>query len=293
MKYPWMQTYHFSPEDAPTKTEFYPAVDAMSALQFRSFSKSKIIGKPHRPKGKLSVRTMKRLMLIGASLTILIAGLLGTVIHHLQKKEAEHRLIQEAHQREIHLLTVRMASMRNVLAMSEQQAALTVFEIQKVMDTVQEQHRPFLLEIIPQALVIQTEYSIPASATLAMAIYESSYGKSDLANHHNYFGMKALSKKWEGDVVRLPTRDRGVLHVQPFRAFASLNDGVRGYAHFLSQSERYEPAFQSDSGIEFVDHLLKGGYCPDRDYLKRIEAIIDRHQLDRLDAVSLYRPVTQ
>jgi len=36
--------------------------------------------------------------------------------------------------------------------------------------------------------------------------------------------------------------------------------------------------------VKFVSKILSAGYCPDPHYLSHIQAIINKHGLDRLDA---------
>jgi flagellum-specific peptidoglycan hydrolase FlgJ len=156
--------------------------------------------------------------------------------------------------------------------------------IQTVLETSRGEERAFLLSIVPEALRIQVTHHIPASATIAMAAYESNYGRSDLARqHHNFFGIKALDSHWEGEKAFMSTRDRGVETKAPFRVYAGLPASVQGYAEFLSGSVYYRRAFDQGSGEQFVAQVLKGGYCPDSFYLGYIRTIMQRHQLQRLD----------
>lgn len=144
----------------------------------------------------------------------------------------------------------------------------------------------FLDEALPEALKLQFTENIPASACIAMAIYESQYGQSKLArNHHNYFGIKAFSN-WNGiKAENMVTRDSGVVTTADFRAYTSTSEGFNGYAEFLKNSDRYDRAFQAKNGVEFVSALLKAGYCPDDCYLDAIRNIMDRHKLYKLDQI--------
>ncbi|NBQ65952.1 MAG: hypothetical protein EBT95_10605 [Verrucomicrobia bacterium] len=69
-------------------------------------------------------------------------------------------------------------------------------------------------------MMIQTTTQIPASAVIAMAIFESGYGNSVLAKeYNNYFGMKAFGS-WTGPrAMNMPTRDNGVETTADFRAY--------------------------------------------------------------------------
>ncbi|MEM6883391.1 MAG: glucosaminidase domain-containing protein [Verrucomicrobiota bacterium] len=159
-----------------------------------------------------------------------------------------------------------------------------VSEVQTVLETTYGEKRAFLMKIIPLALKHQAEDQIPASALIAMAIFESDYGRSDLAQeHHNYFGIKAWKSTWKGEIARMATVDSGRPTMANFRAYSGTEEGVNGYAQFISQSDRYRKAFDYGDGPSFVRELLVAGYCPDDDYMDFINTIMARHDLKRLD----------
>jgi flagellum-specific peptidoglycan hydrolase FlgJ len=155
-------------------------------------------------------------------------------------------------------------------------------DMQDILLSARGEQRDFLRALIPSALQLQTEQRIPASATLAMAIYESGYGTSDLAARHNYHGMKAFAGAWSGESIRTITRDSGKRVLADFRVYDSIEAGVNGFGEFVRQP-RYQAAFAHREGPAFVGELLRAGYCPDSDYLENIRTIIERHHLHVLD----------
>ena len=160
--------------------------------------------------------------------------------------------------------------------------------IQESLKTASGVNKEFLQKAIPQAIRIQQRYDIPASAVLGQAIYESGYGKSQLAKQaNNYFGLKALSKDWQGEVVWMVTKDynKTVTHKQPFRKFDSVYDGFSGYVEFLKSYSRYKNVFKAKTGKDFVNRVAKAGYCNDSFYIKDVHAIIDRHKFENLDKI--------
>ncbi|MFH1066919.1 MAG: glucosaminidase domain-containing protein [bacterium] len=159
-------------------------------------------------------------------------------------------------------------------------------KISKVLDSAPARHRKFFEEALPEAMQVQIMYGIPASAVVAMSIYESAYGRSSLAkDYHNYFGIKAFSN-WHGPKASsVPTRDEGVPTTADFRAYSNMHDGFLGYAQFLKESGRYDHAFKTKSGAQFVATILKAGYCPDSSYLPNIKRIMENHQLQELDEI--------
>jgi len=133
----------------------------------------------------------------------------------------------------------------------------------------------FIAQARVYARMIQQQYGIPASATIAMAIYESNYGRSYLAREgNNYFGIKAFN--WGGSEIRSP-RD-GIR----YRAYGSMKAGFIGYAEFLSKP-RYRRAFGEHNGLDFVEEILSCGYCPSSRYSDDIRHIIDTYGLSKYD----------
>ena len=107
-------------------------------------------------------------------------------------------------------------------------------KISKILDTAPDYQRTYLEKALPEAMLIQITYNIPASAVLAMSIYESGYGRSTLANqYNNYFGIKAFND-WKGSRAEsMPTRDLGVLTTADFRAYRNMRESFVGYASLL------------------------------------------------------------
>lgn len=157
--------------------------------------------------------------------------------------------------------------------------------IKKISDTTDGENREFINRIMPIALQIQAETGIPASALIGQAIFETNYGKSSLAKANNFFGIKALDSKWDGEVVWKVTRDydKTVTHNQPFRKYNGVYDGFIGYYYFLKHSKRYDNVWNKKSGVDFISAIANAGYCPDSDYVELIEKIIKRHKLYLLE----------
>lgn len=156
--------------------------------------------------------------------------------------------------------------------------------ISAVLDSAPSKYRNFFEQALPEAMEIQVNYAIPASAVMAMAIHESGYGTSETAvKGCNYFGIKAFSN-WSGPrLEKMVTRDNGVLTRADFRAYKDMKEGFRGYAEFLKESGRYDSAFNKPSGPEFVRTILHAGYCPDPTYHDNIMQIMKNYNLELLD----------
>ncbi len=243
------------------------------------------------PQKHWSVFDLRRILLLAnigwfLGVCILVGIIYWTVGYAYQKELARKASL---HEREV--LEQKIAELNQSLQGLKELNLKTVAStldystnIQIVLETSRGEERAFLLSIIPEALRIQVTHHIPASATIAMAAFESNYGRSDLARQHsNFFGIKALDPRWEGQKAVMSTRDRGVETKAVFRVYPGIAASVLGYAEFLSTSVYYRRAFDESSGERFVAQVLKGGYCPDSFYMGYIQTIMKRHDLKRLD----------
>jgi flagellum-specific peptidoglycan hydrolase FlgJ len=171
---------------------------------------------------------------------------------------------------------------------SAEQALELAAAMQKVVLSGSGFQQDFMAAMLPAALKAQITHGVPASATMAMSIYESGYGKSELARSaNNFFGLKAFASVWDGPKVYQQTRDLGRKTMAYFRSYPDVDAAVMGYADFL-KAPRYAKAFEFKTGPEFVETILRAGYCPDGDYLSNIKTIMERHHLAELD---LARPL--
>lgn len=130
------------------------------------------------------------------------------------------------------------------------------------------------------------------SLFLAQAILESANGKSLLASkYNNHFGIKA-SKGWTGKVVAINTRE--VINGQEiyvkanFRYYNNPLESFKDRVKFLLQNRRYKKAgvFTAPTPEQQAQALQKAGYATDPNYSKLLSAIIKKHNLKTLDAIT-------
>lgn len=108
---------------------------------------------------------------------------------------------------------------------------------------------------------VKEKYGVPESITLAQAIYESSLGKSNLAQkNNNWFGIKSGSGWAKYDSAR-----------ESFLAYGKLLSKDR-YAKYTKNAK-------TDS--EYINGVVKGGYCDDAGYTTNILSIISSNKLDQ------------
>ena len=140
----------------------------------------------------------------------------------------------------------------------------------------------FVAALYPHAEVVGAELGVDPRAIVAQAALETGWGKHMIAddagrNSFNFFGIKADSR-WQGDSVDVMTHEyrQGVRvnETASFRSYASLEDGLRDYADFLSGNSRYQDAIGQGLGADDYGHALQqAGYATDPEYGNKIERI--------------------
>ena len=152
------------------------------------------------------------------------------------------------------------------------------------------QQQAFLDATAPAARDAAFQTGVPASVTVAQAILESDWGRSQLAQSaNNYFGIKATSSLGNDGVIWLPTSeydDSGQTYetISPFRAYKSLTDSLTDHDRLLLTS-RYTIAMRvANDPRQFAQQLYAAGYSTDPAYADKLIALMDRYDLYRLDA---------
>lgn len=125
------------------------------------------------------------------------------------------------------------------------------------------------------------------SPIIAQACLESNYGASMLSSRwHNYFGMKCGSS-WKGKSVNLTTKEeytQGQLTTirDNFRAYDSMEDGVKGYFDFIN-TKRYANLKNATTPREYLEFIKRDGYATSSSYVNSNMNVISRHDLERFD----------
>lgn len=147
----------------------------------------------------------------------------------------------------------------------------------------------FVATLYPLAEKVSAEIGVDAKAIVAQAALETGWGKHMITdeqgrNSFNFFGIKADSR-WPGESVTVTTHEyRGGSAMKEnaaFRSYASIEDGLRDYADFLSNSARYEKAIGHDLGADQYGHVLQqAGYATDPQYGHKIQRISESTTLN-------------
>ena len=125
------------------------------------------------------------------------------------------------------------------------------------------------------------------SGILAQAILESNWGRSTLsAKYHNYFGLKA-GPYWTGKSVNMVTQEEYVPGTYTnirdnFRAFNSLEEGVRGYFEF-TKFPNYAKIKTATTPEEYLTYIKQAGYATSSTYVQNTMRVVQTYNLTKYD----------
>ena len=146
----------------------------------------------------------------------------------------------------------------------------------------------FIATLGPPAQASAKLTDVPASFVVAEGALESGWGSSELSvQGKNIFGVKA-DPSWHGDILTMKTREyiRGVWIMVParWRKYDTWDRCIADHAAFLRSNQRYSAAFQfSNDAVEFTRHIATAGYATDPGYADKICALMQEHNLTKLD----------
>lgn len=128
---------------------------------------------------------------------------------------------------------------------------------------------------------------IPASITLAQAIIETDWGRSNLVkNSNNHFGIKCKGT-WTGLTYHHKDDDyvNGKLIKSCFRAYEKVEDSFVDHSEFLMNNARYQKLF-SFSNTDYKNWamgLKECGYATSKTYAQALINTIEKFQLYQYD----------
>lgn len=151
------------------------------------------------------------------------------------------------------------------------------------------QQKAFIMQIAPLIVKYAKANGYKcASAAIAQACLESGYGLSSLAaKYHNYFGLKCGSA-WKGASVNMRTMEEyktGVLTAikDNFRAYANMEEGVKGYYDFIAYS-RYKAVKGCADPESYLKAIKAAGYATSSTYVQNNLRVVWAHNLTEWDA---------
>lgn len=150
------------------------------------------------------------------------------------------------------------------------------------------EQKSFIEEIAPIVQKYAPQYGIRVcSPIIAQAILESAWGGSKLsARYHNYFGLKCGSK-WTGKSVNMKTAEEYTPGTKTairdnFRAYDSLESGIRGYFEFI-QLERYHNLRGITDPQKYLETIKADGYATSSTYVTELMKVIETYGLTKYD----------
>jgi flagellum-specific peptidoglycan hydrolase FlgJ len=146
----------------------------------------------------------------------------------------------------------------------------------------------FINEVAPGALAAQQQYGIPAAVTIAQAIDESGWGRSQLAaQDNNLFGIKGAGPA--GSVVR-PTQEyengQFVTVNAQFRVYRNVAQSITDHGLLLATGSSYRQAMADRRSPDAFANALTGVYATDPNYGTNLITIMRQYNLYRFDAAT-------
>lgn len=152
--------------------------------------------------------------------------------------------------------------------------------------------RNFIENIEEAAIYNYKVYKILPSITIAQAILESDWGRSQLSTqYHNFFGIKSYN--WNGKTANLSTTEFYNQTIKDdFRMYEDVYESVENHGLFLSENPRYSEhgLFSSNTYMEQAIALQEAGYSTieneegERIYSKQLIELIQQYQLQLIDS---------
>lgn len=128
------------------------------------------------------------------------------------------------------------------------------------------------------------------SGIIAQACLESAWGASDKAAHHNYFGLKyragrvscysgyfkaGSSEEYKKGQI---TQIEGTWY-----AFASMDDGVKGYFQFITNGPYPTLTKTADNPRSYLSLLKESGYATSSNYVENNMRVVEQYNLTQYD----------
>lgn len=157
---------------------------------------------------------------------------------------------------------------------------------------IDEEKVEFLKVVSMGAINSYNKYGVLPSITIAQAILESGWGKSELAvTHNNLFGIKADSR-WSGAIATISTNENyNDSIIANFRKYNSINESIEDHGKFLYENSRYAEygLFNAKDYKEQAQALEDAGYSTVQNengipiYADKLISVIEKYSLMQYD----------
>jgi len=154
----------------------------------------------------------------------------------------------------------------------------------------------FVALAVPLAQKSQRETAVPASVTMAQAIWETGRGRNPIGDANNFFGIKAsgtsdatvnvgpVAKGWVWAWTKEWNGKRYVQSRERFRKYETMEDSFRDHGILLATTPRYADAMRAvDDPREFARRIAAAGYATSPTYAADLIRLMDLEDLYRFD----------
>lgn len=153
-----------------------------------------------------------------------------------------------------------------------------------------QQQQAFIDQVASLVRKYAPQYGVMVnSPTIAQAILESAWGTSDLAQHHNYFGLKTR-KGWTGATYSKVTKEEYqpghiTSETATFRAYPTMEQGIKGYFDFLFEAgvTWYDNLKGVTDPEEYIRRIKADGYATSSTYVQQLLSLIGQYDLTQYD----------
>ncbi len=147
----------------------------------------------------------------------------------------------------------------------------------------------FIDSIAADAIRNQRETGVPASVTIAQAILESGWGRSELSRQaNNFFGIKGTGPAGS---VTMRTREvingREIYVDAQFRRYHTPQESFADHARLFTQNRRYAEAMRhTHDAFRFAAEIHRAGYATDPEYTNKLHSLMRQYNLTQFDAIA-------
>nr|WP_202882799.1 glycoside hydrolase family 73 protein [Carnobacterium maltaromaticum] len=153
-----------------------------------------------------------------------------------------------------------------------------------------DQEQAFIDKISAYAKVLQSEYGVLPSISIAQAILESNWGNSELSEkYNNFYGIKGSE---EANTVLMNTKefvDEEWIEINGrFRIYESWQDSMNAHTKLFVEGttwnpQQYAAVLAADNYRDAAFALQASGYATDPTYPEKLIELIQQYKLDQFD----------
>jgi len=152
----------------------------------------------------------------------------------------------------------------------------------------------FIRKVSLAAMESMEQTGTPASVTIAQAILETGWGKSQLSSkYHNYFGIKGRGPAGAVDMRTNEVYSGRTVRINAhFRVYNNMAEGFNDHGTMLARMHRYGDAYAQcrdcdlspkEKANAFAQGLQEAGYATDPKYAQKLTYLMKRYNLYQYD----------